>query len=171
MARHGHARSTLDAERGWSLIELLAATTLFLVALLAAAPLFMRAVHDVRTGAVRSAASILAQNGLEAWRPPPGGSPAAPVARREYYSFAQRRWLAVPPAPPDRALWVRETSVRRYPLDAITDGRVEVAEAAPGGGRGRGGPRLGLLGIEVKVSRPAGERPVAGLERLEWTRD
>lgn len=159
-----------EAGRGWTLIELLLASVLFLVALLAAAPLFMRAVHDVRTGAARSAASALAQNGLELSTPPARGAATYPASRVEYYSFERRLWLASPPVPPDRALWVRETTRRRYPLSAIADGRLDAGESAPSGpGRPRSGPRVWLVGVEVRVSRRLGSQPVASLERLEWT--
>lgn len=167
MARHPRAPSALDTGRGSSLIELLLASLLFLAALLAAAPLFMRAVRDVRAGAARSAAAALAQNGLEVVAPPWADEP-----RVEHYSFDRRRWQVEPPAAPDRSLWVRETALRRYPLGAIDDGRLEPGESAPHDGRRPPEAlRVGLIGVEVRVSRRAGGRPVASLERLEWTVD
>lgn len=164
----GRRRVRLEAVGGWSLIELLLASALFLVALLAATPLFVRAVGDVRAGGVRSTASALAQDALESALPPPVAG--SPVARVEYYSFERRHWLAEPPAPPDRALWVRETKGLLYPLAAISDGRVAPGESTPGGDcRPADSPAICLLGVRVELSRRPGGRPVVTLERLEWT--
>lgn len=156
------------SSRGSSLIELLIAAALFGVALLAVVPLFVRAIGDVRTGSTRSTASVLAQNALEAWSPPVAPASSTPARRREFYSFERRRWLASPPSPPDRTLWVRLTTVRRYPLSAVDDGRISISES---GGDDNGSPGIALLGVTVSVSRDVGSRPLAQMELYEWTDD
>ncbi len=153
--------------RGYSLLEVLLASGLLLVAVLAVASLFSRAVLDVRSGAERSAAAAIAQSTLEATRLPSSGMTSAALSSWAYFSRDARRWRTGQPPGPDLALWVRETVVRRYPLSAVRDGRLDRGEAEPATGEP---PGVGLFGIEVRVARRIGGRPLARLERLEWAR-
>lgn len=150
--------------QGSSLVELLLALVLFHVALLAVAPLFLRAVRDVRTGGIRSAASMWAQDRLEASPPRAAAVAAGRRTAVEYFSAETREWLAEPP-PVDRLLWVRRTTVRRYPLSAIADGRIDPVESAA---RGDQPPRVVVAGVEVEITRRLGGPPIVILERLEW---
>ena len=148
--------------RGSSLIELLIAAALLGVALMALAPLFLRAAADVRQGASRSRAAALAQEALEMWRP---GAATGAAPRIEYYDRSQRRWIDGAPAPGE-ALWVREISVRSYPAGAAEDGRLERSEAHAAATPIDAG--AGLLSIRVAVARRLGDPPLVRLERIEW---
>lgn len=149
--------------RGSSLIELLLAAALLGVALLAVAPLFVRAAVDLAAGEARSTAALLAQNALEGWSAVQVGRLETRV---EYYSVGLGRWLDSPPPVPDLTRWVRETRIERYPLAAVTDGRLDRSEALPADSTA---PGVDLLAVRVTLSRRAGGRPIARLERLEWS--
>jgi hypothetical protein len=158
---------------GWSLLELALAALFFEVALLGVAPLFVRAVADVRVGGERAQAAALAASRLESAATP--GSPSAPLpgSSREFYSRAERRWLASMPPPPDLALWVASTTIRRYPLTSIDDGRVDRAEALgdPDPDPTTGPPPIRLEGREIVLARTLGDRPELILESFRWVVD
>lgn len=142
---------------GSTLIELLLAAVMLGIALLAVAPLFVRAVLDVRVGAVRSTAAAHASAALEAWSPIAEGP-----ASREFYSRADGRWIEGSPPDPEAALWIRTAASARYSLSALSDVRLERGEA--------GGPvtGVGLVGLRVSLSRSPGERAIVRLERFDW---
>ncbi len=143
--------------RGWSLIELLVASLLFEVALLAIAPLFIRAARDVRSGGERAQAATLAQSLVE------DGPREGPL----YYSAASRRWSPEPPVAPTVALWVAVLALEVFPLAAIEDGRIEPSEANDGGGLD-GENALLLYRSTVSISRGEGDEPVVVASRFAW---
>lgn len=136
-------------DKGFGLLELLLAAALFLVVVLGALPLFVRAILDVRAGRDRSVASDHGRSQIE--RSSALGLSAEPAASRlEYYSATQGEWRSAAPEGEDQVLWIRRTTVRLYPLGAIEDGRLDPAEALEPGAGTDGGE---LTEIEVEVGR------------------
>ncbi len=152
------------------MLELLLAAVMFEAALLAAAPLYVRAAGDVRDAAEGAQAASLAASRLELLAAPDSAASSETGSSFEFFSGDQRRWLPTPPALPDRTLWIASTTVRRYPLNSIEDGRIEPSEGLTDSDwdPADGPPPVRLESVEVALARTVDGHRRLTLERIEW---
>lgn len=144
---------------GWTLVELTVAAALLMVGLLAMVPLFVRAARDVARAGAQSRAAGHGQNRLEGLAGP--FSPALALAP-EFFGLESRAWSPEPPAPPDRALWVRSGTLSYLGLGAFDDGRVEPEESLE-----PTSPDALLVLVEIETRGASSGEVRANLARLE----
>jgi len=138
---------------GFSLLEVLIASLLFLVVALGILPMFQRAIRTNTAGQDSTDVANLARSRVEEFMQIDYFGPAltVPVGQTEnviqdYFDRATEQWIVGTPATPTDADWLRTTTVRWYavaalsgddgntasPLDDIETGLVEASEALDG---------------------------------------
>lgn len=108
---------------GFSLIEVLIATLLFMAVALGVLPLFTRSMVANQSGADATRVSQLALSHVEELMAPPFDSPMIdPGTSDEYYSEVDQVWkLGAPPTSGDRVLWTRATRITQHSLSDLDD--------------------------------------------------
>lgn len=110
---------------GFSLVEVLVATLLFLVVALGVLPLFARSMVANQSGADATRVSQLALSHVEELMAPPFDSVLVdPGTSDEYFSEQDQVWkLGTPPTSGDLVLWTRATAITQHSLsDLDADG-------------------------------------------------
>lgn len=141
------------------LVEWLCASALFLVGVLAVAPLSTRARADLRTSELRSKAAALAQDHLELQR---RRATAEEITETHYWGLDARGWLDEE-SPPGTAVWRRRTRSTTYSLLALADGHLERVESFDSGGT----PEA-LRHVTVRVEHLNLRDVVAEVSMLVW---
>jgi prepilin-type N-terminal cleavage/methylation domain-containing protein len=132
-----HFRLLVPSERGFTLLEVLIATTIVSVALVSLAQLFVLSAHANRSAKATTAAALLALQKMEqlrslSWSVDVRGSPLTDPSLAASSSDALRlntagffdfvdgvgRSLGEAPAPPPGAMYLRRWSVEPLPTDA-----------------------------------------------------
>lgn len=142
---------------GFSLIEVLIASAIFLTIALGVLPLFSRSLRDNRSGAESTELTNLARSRLEEFFQLPFDSPRLTLATGielvfdEYYSQSSESWKTGAPPTADPAVWTRTTRVRQYQIGALDDGFLDPATEALAAGTAAG--QIHLKEIVVQVTR------------------
>lgn len=146
---------------GWSLLELLAAGVLLLVALLAAAGLHVRSLRDVEYASRRSLSARLAQDGVEAAIA--ASRLGATPEEHLYFQVDSEEWHDERGGPM-RPRWERTVTASFFLLEALEDGRLEESEA-----RSPDELEPGLCLVRIRVTAGPPESPGAIThERVDW---
>ena len=142
-------------QRGFSLIEVLVASTILLVVAVGILPLFASSIKSNQSGNDSTQVANFARERLERFIELPFNSTDMTIDAgsektfTEYFSLADRIWVAGAAPADDPALWTRTTVVRQYPVEALEDGQLDPAsEALAAGYRAagrRGGRQRGAL--------------------------
>ena len=120
---------------GFTLVEALVASLLFLLIVLGIAPLFTTAAVQSAAGRMATEGSNLARSRAEEMERLGFDSPQLSVESGrekrivEHWEPEHREWL--PGLPAGTSPWLRTTVVRQYPVAALTDGTLDPSEAAP----------------------------------------
>lgn len=120
--------SRLEArgERGFSLIEVLIASAIFLIVALGIVPFFTQAIANNRAGADFTQSTNYAKSELERLYSLPFSSPDLQVTAGteavtvQYYSLASQTWVPTITSP-DAALWTRTVTIRNFGLGGMID--------------------------------------------------
>jgi prepilin-type N-terminal cleavage/methylation domain-containing protein len=125
-------------ERGFSLVEVLIASAIFLIIALGVLPLFAQAIRSNLSGRDATDVSNLARSHVEELLQVPFETLAVPTgetegATEEYWSTTTQKWVAgSTPATGDAALWYRTTTIRQFELRDLQDDGV-ADNPLPGG--------------------------------------
>lgn len=146
-------------ESGVSLVEILLASTLFLVIALATVPMFTRAMVSNTSGNDSTKVANFARGRVEEFVQLPFGNSALTIEEgtektfQEYFSGRTKSWKAGTAPADDPAQWLRISTIRQYSVEALEDQTVDPAEALPAGSD----PSLiHLKEIQVQVSQVGG---------------
>lgn len=149
-------RETRRSEAGFSLVEVLIATLLFMAVALGVLPLFTRSMIANQSGADATRVSQLALSHVEELMAPPFDSPMVdPGTSDEYFSEVDGVWkLGAPPTSGDRVLWTRATRVTQHSLsdldaDGVLDDPLPV-------GADESSIHLKLIEVRVGMTREVG---------------
>lgn len=141
---------------GFSLIEVLIATLLFMAVALGVLPLFTRSMIANQSGADATRVSQLALSHVEELMAPPFDSPMIdPGTSNEYYSEIDDVWKpGAPPTSGDRVLWTRATRITQHSLsdldaDGVLDDPLPV-------GADESTIHLKLIEVQVGMTRDVG---------------
>lgn len=116
-------------EHGFSVVEVLIASLIFLVIAVGILPLFAASTRNTADGREatevsnfgRSAVEDLMQAGFnDARLTVPSGSTV--LTTNQYYSKATQTWITGTPSTADPALWMRRVKVRQYNVNDMSDG-------------------------------------------------
>ena len=125
---------------GFSLIEVLVASVLFITIALGILPLMTQSMRNNRSGAESTELANMARSRLEEFFQMPFDSTDLTLdtgiekPHLDYYSEANREWVDGTPPPEDPARWLRTTRIRQYGIAALDDGDLDPAtEALPAG--------------------------------------
>ncbi len=130
-----------EAQAGFSLIEVLLGSVLFLAIALGTVPMFARSMVSNATGNDATKVANFARTRVETLVQMPFNSLDLTIDSgtervvEEYYSAAEETWLPYP-IPLDgsgEAMWTLRSTVRQYPTAALTDGELELSETLPAG--------------------------------------
>lgn len=147
---------------GFSMVELLVASLLFLMTVLGILPLFMDAgtsnvvAHDSTSG------SNFARSQLEEFEQLPFNSarlvPNADDPLVEYYSIGSHEWKAGEPPSDgsDPGSWVRTTTVRQFNVSALDDGTLDPDTEALDVGADPAWVHLKQVSVELRSLRESG---------------
>ena len=108
---------------GYSLLEVLIGSAIFLMVTIGVAPLFARAVTDNHSARESTDASNMVKSRLEEMMQLPFLSEKLTLEDGterqylEYFSLADRIWRDGAPPTSDPALWLRTTTIRQYGFD------------------------------------------------------
>ena len=139
------SRPGAPAPAGFSLVEVVIASAIFLVIAIGVLPLFTRSINSNLIGNDYMNAANHGRSGLETFHQMDFNSAALspdPAATskevKDYWSQGDPQktgdegWLATPPTTA-QTLWQRTTTVRQYSVNALADGNLKTDEALPGG--------------------------------------
>ncbi len=123
--------------RGFSLIEVLIASAIFLIVALGIVPFFTQAIVNNRAGADYTQSTNYAKSELERLFGLPITSPDLQVTagteavRVEYFSQASHAWVPAVTSP-DVALWTRTVTIRQFGIAGLEAGAPVTAALAAG---------------------------------------
>jgi hypothetical protein len=123
------------AQRGVSLIEVMLASVLFLTISLGVVPMFAQSMVSNTSGNDSTKAANFARARSEELMQLPFNHPDLSIdagsekVSQEYYSSVLEAWQPFPIPADAPAEWVRNTTIRQYSVDALTDDVILVAEA------------------------------------------
>ena len=126
-SRHG--------ERGVSLIEVMLASLLFLAISLGVVPMFTQSMVSNSSGNDSTKAANFARARTEELMQLPFNHPDLTIEAgaekliQEYQDKVTQMWLPLPIPSDAQSEWVRDTTIRQYNVDALTDQVIDVAEA------------------------------------------
>lgn len=125
---------------GFSLVEVLVASVLFITIVLGVLPLMTQSMRHNRSGAESTEIANMARSRLEEFFQMPFDAPDLTIdagiekPHLDYYSEADRKWVDGAPPPEDPARWLRTTRIRQYAIAALDNGTLDPAtEALPAG--------------------------------------
>lgn len=123
------------AQRGMSLIEVMLASVLFLTISLGVVPMFTQSMVSNSSGNDSTKAANFARARSEELMQLPFNHPDLTIdagsekLSQEYYSRVTEIWQPFPIPTDAQAEWVRNTTIRQYSVDALTDDVIMVSEA------------------------------------------
>ena len=145
-------------ERGFSLVEVLIASGIFLIIALGVLPLFARAIRSNLSGRDATDVSNLSKSRIEELLQVPFDTLEVPAGQaegviQEHWSAATKTWMAgTTPAAGDAALWYRTTTIRQFALSDLQDNGV--ADTPLPGGTAPGSVHFKEIVVEIRgVSR------------------
>ncbi len=124
-------------EAGFSLIEMVVASSFLLVVALGLVPLFTQALIHNESGASSSDVSNIARSRLEWFNQLPFNSPPLTIETgtekvlEQYFSAIDQRWHDGVPPTMEPVLWTATVTVRQYNNEAFEDDQLEESEALP----------------------------------------
>jgi len=152
--------------RGFSLVEVLIASAIFLIIALGVLPLFAQAIRNNLSGKDATDVSNLNRSQVETLLQVPYNNLTVPVGQTwgcfaEYWSLSGKKWkTTTAPAPPtpcttanvspvagDPALWIRTTQIRQFSLGDVQN--TGMANPQPGGAPA-GNVHLKEIVVEVR---------------------
>lgn len=116
-------------EHGFSVVEVLIASLIFLVIAVGILPLFAASTRNTADGREATEVSNFGRSAVEdlmqasfsdARLTVPSGSTV--LTTNQYYSKATQTWVTGTPSTADPALWMRRVKVRQYNINDMTDG-------------------------------------------------
>jgi Tfp pilus assembly protein PilV len=116
-------------EEGFSVVEVLIASLIFLVIAVGILPLFAASTRNTADGREATEVSNFGRSAVEdlmqasfsdARLTVPSGSTV--LTTNQYYSKATQTWITGTPSSADPALWMRRVKVRQYNINDMTDG-------------------------------------------------
>jgi type II secretory pathway pseudopilin PulG len=116
-------------EEGFSVVEVLIASLIFLVIAVGILPLFAASTRNTADGREATEVSNFGRSAVEdlmqasfsdARLTVPSGSTV--LTTNQYYSKATQTWITGTPSTADPALWMRRIKVRQYNVNDMTDG-------------------------------------------------
>ena len=120
--------SRTAAERGFSLVEVLIASGIFLIIVIGILPLFTRAMIDNTAGADYTTASNMAKTAEEQRSQLRLNDASISLAgaatslqQFEYWIKTTKKWAAGTSSAPANSVWRRRTTVRQFRLDDLDD--------------------------------------------------
>lgn len=145
-------------ESGFSLVEVLIASAIFLVIALGVLPLFAQAIRSNLSGQDATDVSNLSKSRVEELLQVPFDTLEVPAGQtegvtKEHWSAATKTWKAgMTPATGDAALWYRTTTIRQFALSDLQDNGV--ADTPLPGGTAPGSVHFKEIVVEIRgVSR------------------
>lgn len=145
-------------ERGFSLVEVLIASAIFLVIALGVLPLFAQAIRSNLSGRDATDVSNLSKSRVEELLQVPFDTLEVPAGLtegviKEHWSAATKEWkVGTAPAAGDAALWYRTTTIRQFTLSDLQDNGV--ADTPLPGGTAPGSVHFKEIVVEIRgVSR------------------
>jgi type II secretory pathway pseudopilin PulG len=121
-------RASKTGSRGFSVVEVLIAATIFLVLAVGILPLFTQSITSNLAGREATDTSNYGRSQVEQFlqlsyehpdlRVPDAGTV---MTTQEYWSTQQNKWVRGAPPTTDRALWLRTTNVRQFQVQDIED--------------------------------------------------
>lgn len=150
------------AERGFSLIEVLIASAIFLIIALGVLPLFAQAIRSNLSGRDATDVSNLARSRVEELLQVPFETLIVPAGEtqgvtKEYWSATTKAWVAGTPTTGDAAVWTRTTTIRQFALRDLQDNGT--ADTPLPGGTPSGDVHFKEIVVEV---RGIPRNPLAG---------
>ena len=149
-------------QRGFSLIEVLVASTILLVVAVGILPLFASSIKSNQSGNDSTQVANFARERLERFIELPFNSTDMTIDAgsektfTEYFSLADRIWVAGAAPADDPALWTRTTVVRQYPVEALEDGQLDPASEALAAGSSPAIVHIKQVEVQVDSTREAG---------------
>ncbi|HEV2852547.1 MAG TPA: prepilin-type N-terminal cleavage/methylation domain-containing protein [Thermoanaerobaculia bacterium] len=112
-------------ERGFSLVEVLIASAIFLIIALGVLPLFAQAIRSNLSGRDATDVSNLARSRVEELLQVPFETLIVPAGKtegvtKEYWSATTKAWAAGTPTA-GNALWYRTTTIRQFSFNDLQD--------------------------------------------------
>ena len=142
------------AERGFSVIEVLIASAIFLIIALGVLPLFTQAIRSNLSGKDSTDVSNLARSHVEELLQVPFVTLEVPTGStegvtQEYWSSTTKKWVVgSTPTSGDSALWYRTTTIRQFSLNDLQDNGV--ADNPLPGGTPSGNVHFKEIVVEVR---------------------
>lgn len=154
-------------QRGFSLVEVLIASAIFLIIALGVLPLFTQAIKNTLSGQDATDVSNLGKSKLEELRQVPFDALQVPAGEtvgltREYYSVQDKVWKAGTPPSTDPALWLRNIRISQYSLGDLRDNGA-LNTPLPGG---TSNTQVHLREIIVEVQGTRGGGPLGAGKKL-----
>ncbi len=116
-------------EQGFSVVEVLIASLIFLIIAVGILPLFAASTRNTADGREATEVSNFGRSAVEdlmqasfsdARLTVPSGSTV--LTTNQYYSKATQTWVTGSPSTADPALWMRRVKVRQYNVNDMSDG-------------------------------------------------
>src|SRR5215210_4428458 len=113
-------------QRGFSVVEVLIASAIFLIIAVGVLPLFTQAIKNNLAGQDATDVSNLGKSKLEELLQVPFDALVVPAGQtvgetKEYYSVKDKVWKAGVPPSTDPALWLRNVKISQYSLADLRD--------------------------------------------------
>lgn len=139
-------------ERGFSVVEVLIASAIFLIIAVGILPLFAQAIRNNMAGRDATEVSNLGKSRVEELLKVPFDTLVVPVGQTvgvtdESWSLSAKKWMPGTSTSTD-ALWLRTTRIRQYSISDLLDNGV--ADTPLDGGTPTGQVHFKLIEVEVR---------------------
>jgi prepilin-type N-terminal cleavage/methylation domain-containing protein len=139
-------------ERGFSVVEVLIASAIFLIIAIGILPLFAQAIRNNMAGRDATDVSNLGKSREEELLKVPFDSLVVPAGQtvgvtEEYWSLSAKKWVTGTTTTTD-ALWLRTTRIRQYSISDLLDNGV--ADTPLPGGTPAGQIHFKQIEVEVR---------------------
>lgn len=159
------------ASHGFSVVEVLIASTIFLLIALGVMPLFTQSIKNNLSGREATEVSNHSRSKIEELLQMPFASPEMTVPTTgnvgetvEYWSETEKKWKpGDTPAAGEKALWLRTTRIRQYAISDLKDNNVLDNPLAGTAALGQ----VHMKEIEIEVEHLREDGPIGGGKTLK----